>query len=81
MATGKQRWVFPTRARVESSPAIVGNRVLVGSSDGKLYELDLNSGKRLWEFEAGAPITASAAVGAGRLVIGDGDGRIYAFGQ
>ena len=81
MATGKQQWVFPTRARVESSPAIVGSRVIVGSSDGKLYVLDLASGRNLWEFEAGAPFTASPAIAGGRIVIGDGDGRIYGIGQ
>ena len=29
LATGKQRWSFATRARVESSPAIAGDRVVV----------------------------------------------------
>ena len=56
-------------------------RVVVGSSDGKLYVLDLASGKKVWEFEAGAPITASPAISGGRIIIGDGDGRLYAFGQ
>jgi outer membrane protein assembly factor BamB len=40
LATGKQRWSFTTKARVESSPAIAGDRVVVGSGDGKLYLLD-----------------------------------------
>jgi outer membrane protein assembly factor BamB len=81
MATGKQRWVFPTRARVEASPAVAGTRVVVGSSDGKVDVLDLGSGKKRWEFEAGAPLTASPAIAGGRVIIGDGDGRLYAFGQ
>ena len=66
---------------MESSPAIAGTRVFVGSSDGKLYVLDLASGKKLWEFEAGAPFTASPAIADGRLIIGDGDGRLYSIGQ
>ena len=33
--TGKAHWTFMTNARVESSPAIVGNRVFVGSTDGR----------------------------------------------
>ena len=45
LATGKPRWSFATRARVESSPAIAGDRVVVGSSDGKLYVLDLATGQ------------------------------------
>jgi len=80
-ATGKRRWSFATRARVDSSPAVAGDRVVVGSGDGKLYVLDMQSGKKIWEFEAGAAITASPAIANGRIVIGDTDGRVYAIGQ
>jgi outer membrane protein assembly factor BamB len=80
-ATGKPRWSFTTRARVDSSPAIAGDRVVVGGGDGKLYILDLLKGTKVWEFEAGSGFTASPAVAAGRIVIGDIDGRLYAFGQ
>jgi outer membrane protein assembly factor BamB len=78
--TGKARWTFTTSARVESSPAISGARVFVGSSDGRLYVLDLLKGGKLWEFDAGAAITASPAIAAGRVVIGSHDGRLYCFG-
>ena len=54
LATGKERWRFATRARVDSSPAIAGNRVVVGSGDGKLYVLDAHDGRKIWEFDAGA---------------------------
>src|SRR4029079_10125633 len=43
-ATGKELWSFTTRARIESSPLIAGNRVYVGSNDGHFYVLDLASG-------------------------------------
>ena len=33
--TGKAVWTFTTRARVESSPAVAGGRVYVGSNDGR----------------------------------------------
>ena len=64
--TGKAVWTFATNARVDSSPAIAGGRVYVGSNDGRLYVLDLATGKKLWEFEAGAPLSASPAIAAGR---------------
>ena len=41
--TGKADWTFATRARVDSSPVIAGGRVYVGSSDGRLYVLDLET--------------------------------------
>jgi outer membrane protein assembly factor BamB len=78
--TGKARWTFATRARVESSPLIAGGRVYVGSNDGRLYVLDLATGARRWEFNAGGAIAASPALAAGRLVVGDHQGRIYCFG-
>ena len=65
---------------MDSSPAIAGDRVYVGSNDGRFYELDLASGKKLWEFEAGSPLSASPAIAAGRVVIGSHDGRLYCFG-
>ena len=77
---GEAAWTFPTRARVESSPAIAGGRVFVGSNDGHFYVLNLTSGARMWEFNAGAPLSASPAIANGRIVIGSQDGRLYCFG-
>ena len=77
---GKAAWTFTTRARVESSPAIAGGRVFVGSNDGRFYVLNLNTGAKLWEFDAGAPLSASPAIANGRIVIGSQDGRLYCFG-
>lgn len=77
---GKAAWTFATRARVESSPAIAGGRVFVGSNDGRFYVLGLNDGTKLWEFNAGAPLSASPAIANGRIVIGSQDGRLYCFG-
>ena len=77
---GKAVWTFATRARVESSPAIAGDRVYIGSNDGRFYVLDLNTGAKLWEFNTGAPLSASPASANGRIVIGAQDGRLYCFG-
>ena len=77
---GKAGWTFATRARVESSPAIAGGRVFVGSNDGRFYVLNLDTGAKLWEFDAGAPLSASPAIANGRIVIGSQDGRLFCFG-
>lgn len=77
---GKGIWTFATRARVESSPAIAGGRVFIGSNDGRFYVLNLANGAKLWEFNAGAPLSASPAIANGRIVIGSQDGRLYCFG-
>jgi outer membrane protein assembly factor BamB len=77
---GRAVWTFATNARVESSPAISGGRVFVGSNDGRLYVLNLTSGAKLWEFNAGSPLSASPAIANERIVIGSQDGRLYCFG-
>jgi outer membrane protein assembly factor BamB len=79
-AQGKEVWTFATQARVESSPAIAGGRVFVGSNDGRFYVLSLSNGAKLWEFNAGSPLSASPAIANGRIVIGSQDGRLYCFG-
>jgi outer membrane protein assembly factor BamB len=65
---------------VDSSPAIAGNRLYIGSSDGHLYVLDMMTGQRLSDFNAGAGITASPAIAAGKVVVGSQDGVLYCLG-
>jgi len=60
---------------------VSGGRVFVGSNDGRLYALSLETGEKLWEFNAGAPFSASPAIAEGRLVIGSQDGVVYCFGE
>jgi len=54
---------------------------VVGSSDGRIYILDLNDGSKKWSYEIGAAITGSPAVTAGKIIIGADDGTVYAFGE
>jgi outer membrane protein assembly factor BamB len=68
-----------TRARIDSSPAIAGGRAFVGSSDGRVYGVDLGSGKAVWEYEEGAAFTASPSLASGRIVIASTEGRILCF--
>jgi outer membrane protein assembly factor BamB len=77
--TGKPKWEYMTRARIDSSPAIADTRAFIGSSDGKLYALDLASGKVVWQHEDGAALTSSPALAASRLVIGTTEGRVLCF--
>ena len=77
--TGKARWTYMTRARIDSSPAIAGGRVYVGSNDGRFYALDLASGKVVWQHDEGAALTASPALANGRIVVGSTEGRLLCF--
>ena len=80
-ASGKAAWTFATRARVDSSPAVAGGRVYIGSNDGRLYVLDAASGKSVFEFEAGGPLSASPALASGRVGIGSQDGKLFCLGS
>lgn len=80
-ASGKQRWEFVTRGRVDSSPVVVGQRAFFGCGDGNLYAVDLRTGREQWRFEAGSAIWATPAVGEECLVVGTEDGLVYCFGR
>jgi outer membrane protein assembly factor BamB len=72
------QWRFPTDGDVISSPAVVGDRVYVGSGDGHLYALDRVSGAKIWSFDAGAAIASSPAVANGLVLVGSYDGHFFA---
>ena len=60
---------------------IVDDRVFIGSRDGRLYELDLETGEKRWEYETGGQLNASPAVAEGKLVIASDEGVVYCFGE
>ena len=72
------RWDFEAGSGITGTPAVVGERVVVGSWDGRVYALERASGKRLWTFEAGTRgyppdrrlgISASPAVSGGSVFV------------
>ncbi len=78
--TGKGKWEFRARSRIDSSAVIcAGENVVVGADDGYLYLIRLEDGKELWSYEIGAPVKASPAVASGWVVIGADDGVLYGF--
>ena len=44
IADGKAAWTFKTQSEIKSSPVVVGDLLLMGSYDGKLYGLDAATG-------------------------------------
>lgn len=47
------RWTFEAGSGITTTPAVVGNRVIFGAWDGRIYALDRFSGRSIWQFEAG----------------------------
>jgi outer membrane protein assembly factor BamB len=59
---------------------VVGDAVVVGSDDGRLYALKLADGEQIWARELGQAVVSSPAVVDERIIIGSNDGTVYAWG-
>jgi outer membrane protein assembly factor BamB len=64
---------------VNSSPAILGDTVYVGASDGAVHALALADGKEAGSCRLGVPIASSPLIAGDTLYIGGYDGNLYAF--
>jgi outer membrane protein assembly factor BamB len=73
----KPLWNYTTGLGVESSPAVVGNVVYIGSDDGRIYALNATTGVPLWSYLN--DIDSSPAVVNGVVFIGSSDGNVYAL--
>jgi len=73
----KLLWRVETGGDVRSTPVIGGGVVYVGSTDKKLYALDLKTGKQRWAFEAGDAIEAPALLVGDLVVVGALDGVLH----
>ena len=75
----KQLWTYEAGESIESSAAIVGGTVFVGSQKGELVALSLDNGSVYWKFSTGSPIgESSPAYGSGVVYIGDLGGWLNA---
>jgi outer membrane protein assembly factor BamB len=79
--------VEPSRRRVRwtrklgavfSSPALSGDRVLVGSDEGALHAVDLARGGLLWSARLGAKVRGTPAVAGDLAYVGDFAGTLAA---
>lgn len=81
--TLKLKWAmaYPAAIRARSHPAIGWGAVFVGSHDGTVYALDLDSGCTKWRFRASAEVRSAIVADAAnkRLYFGDVLARAYAI--
>jgi hypothetical protein len=59
-ATLKVLWTYEVGSSIDSSPAVSGGVVYVGSLGGDLVAVDLASGKLSWKYATGAEIAQSS---------------------
>ena len=76
----KPLWTYEAGDSIESSAAIVGGFVFVGSQKGDLVALSLENGSVYWKFSTGAAIgESSPAYSNGVVYIGDLNGWLNAL--
>jgi eukaryotic-like serine/threonine-protein kinase len=73
------KWKFRTNGQVYSSPAIADGIAIVGSTDGAVYGIDLESGSSKWKFQTKARVTSSPAVHGGIAYFESFDSNFYAL--
>ncbi len=64
---------------LQSSPVAAGERVYIGSADGKVYALDAATGEVAWAFQTGAKVRATPNVTAGVVYVGSWDKTMLAL--
>jgi outer membrane protein assembly factor BamB len=88
--TGALRWKFghkvtfvpgsPEVSWVEASPTLVGDLVLVGSSDGRtVHATRAATGQEVWQFPTASNVLSSAAVAGGIAFFGCEDSHLFAL--
>jgi outer membrane protein assembly factor BamB len=73
MPNGADAWI------IDSSPAVVGGVLYIGSDDGCFYALDSASGTLLWNRTIGTFAVSSPAVVKGIVYVSVWEGRDYAL--
>jgi outer membrane protein assembly factor BamB len=94
-ATGEETWrVSLMEAPLERRPpddpgsqwdffssgvSFAGDRLFVGTHDGRAVALNASDGSAAWENEVGGAVLAAPSLDAGRLFTGSFDGHVYAL--
>ena len=80
MRNGKRIWTYdPPGGKMASSPAIVGQNLVVHGMDGVVRVLDRGNGRPRWSYRVGSPIESSPIVRGGLDYFGAWNGRVYAL--
>lgn len=74
------RWSFRSEGGMLGPPVVAAGKVFVGSSDGRLYCLDLAAGQTVWTAELGDDIQGSPLVLKEMVLAGTAAGVVHAVG-
>jgi outer membrane protein assembly factor BamB len=82
-ASGDFMWAYQTDGPVDSAPAAEGDLLFLGSSDSKLYALNVSGPTpiSLWNFTANGAIQSTPAIDGGRVFFGSDNNMLYALNE
>ena len=69
-AFGGVKWTFHAKGAFVASPAVVGDLVFAGSTDGFLYAVNRGIGTLKWKFETKGRVVSSPAAAGGIVYFG-----------
>jgi outer membrane protein assembly factor BamB len=76
---GHEVWKRSLPGRSESSPLIVGNKVIVGCECNTVFAFDKTTGKTIWERRVNGAVKAAPAYSDGIVYVGDYSGEMTAL--
>ena len=84
LANLELKWAFgfPAATTVTTQPAVLGDRLFLGSPSGAVYSLDKRSGCAHWKFETEAEVRAAitlVADDAGKVTLYAGDRKAWLY--
>lgn len=75
----KSKWQFKTEGRVIGTPVVENHHIYIGSTDQKLYALDLQSGMKKWTYLTGGEVRSSPVLSRNFILCASADGNLYAL--
>ena len=60
-------------------PVLLGEHLILGANDGRLYLLHAETGECKVDLDLGAPVTAAPCITATGFCVGTWDGRLFSF--
>jgi outer membrane protein assembly factor BamB len=81
LAAGETAWIYADPERpfpFYSSPAIAGDRIVIGGRDKRLHAIDRKTGRGLWTYTTQGRVNASPVIVGERVFAASADGSLFA---
>jgi len=79
LQTGKELWQFETDNEIDGGANLLGENVLFGSQDSRLYCLSAKTGVEAWRAETADQIRCFPSLADGRTFVAGCDGELHVF--